>query len=68
MKPNTSAERLESIRKTLRSVDMAGGEYMHKWSARDLLAMIDARDREIVALREVVQSLQQEGAGRVRYD
>lgn len=35
---------------------------------RRLIAAVESRDREIVALREVVQSLQQEGSGRLRYD
>lgn len=70
---DVSAERLAAIRRY--GEEFNAGEVQSKgllavmdYAVVDLLAMINARDREIVALREVVQSLQQEGSGRLRYD
>lgn len=62
---DVSAERLAFMRERL--PDPQAYRIPVEWG-RDLLAMLDARDRELVALREVVQSLQQEGSGRLRYD
>lgn len=62
---DVSAERLGFMRERL--PDPKAYRIPVEWG-RDLLAMIDARDREITELREVVQSLQQEGSGRLRYD